>query len=204
MRNLLTKPSLISRSTILTAVLISMLVATGCHSVRSGQLPGTALTSDQTAALTQALQLMRSHGLVDEGALGQKLLAEGIWRAATTDDKYIGGAEKAGDTPFAYTLSPGHNPVAIVLAARFFDQATPLGQAAVMIHEMGHYKAYVKNGRSVEYDGYKAEYDSYPRLGLSDKDGLVYFSMLDGTAEYVVPRDKTYAKRSDLKQFLSN
>ena len=65
-------------------------------------------------------------------------------------------------------------------------------------------KKLVEIGVMPNMDVAKAEYDSYPRLGLSDKDGLVYFSMLDGTAEYVVPRDKTYAKRSDLKQFLSN
>jgi hypothetical protein len=73
-----------------------------------------------------------------------------------------------------------------------------------MVHELGHYKAYVKSGRSDEFDGYKAEYDSRHKLGLSEKDGLVYFAMLDGTAEYVAPRDKGYAANPDLKQFLTN
>jgi len=187
----------------LTLMVVVFLTA-GCHAANSGNVPGTALTVDQTAAVTQALALIRSHGITLDAELGQKLLNLGIWRAATPDDIYIAGAEKAGDTPFAYTLSPGHHPIAIVLADRFFSQATPLGRAAVMIHEMGHYKAYVKSGKSTEYDGYKEEYDNYPRLGLSESDGLVYFSMLDGTAEYVVPIDKRYAKRPDLQQFLTN
>jgi hypothetical protein len=147
---------------------------------------------------------MQARGITSDADLGNKLLKAGIWRAALPDDKYIAGAEKSGDTPFAYTLSPGRKPVAIVLASRFFNTATAVGQAAVMIHEMGHYKAYVRSGASTEYDGYKEEYDNYPRLGLSEADGLVYFSMLDGTAEYVVPRDKSYSSRPDLKQFLTN
>jgi len=167
-------------------------------------VPGTALNKQQTAIVTDALQLMRSRGITGDAELGAKLLGHGLWRAAAPDDIYIGQAEKAGDTPFAYTLSPGKKPIAIILASRFFDQTTSLGRAALLIHEMGHYKAYVKIGFSDEYDGYKEEYDNYPKLGLSEKDGLVYFAMLDGTAEYVAPRDKSYAANPDLKQFLTN
>jgi hypothetical protein len=166
--------------------------------------PGLTLTAPQTAALTKALTIMSSRRIVRDANLGSMLLAQGIWRAATRTDIYIAAAEKSGDTPFAYTLSSGHKPSAIILAGRFFGGTTDLGRAAIMIHEMGHYMAYVRTGRSNEYDGYKAEYDSYPRLGLSENDGLVYFSMLDGTAEYVVPRDHRYATRPDLAQFLTN
>ena len=174
-----------------------------CRSDSSAQV-GRPLTTAELTQINASLSLMRTAGLGTQANDGQKLLQLGMWRAASPDDAYIAEAQKAGGTPYAYTLSPGHQPTAIVLADRFFTETTPLGRAAVMIHEIGHYKAYVKSGRSDEYDGYKAEYDTYPQLGLSEKDGLVYFAMLDGTAEYVVPRDKSYAKRPDLQQFLTN
>ena len=166
--------------------------------------PGTPLTQQQHLTVQDAINAMKSSGLLEDSLLASTLLRDGIWRAASTDDPYIGGAEKSGDTPFAYTLSPGHKPIAIVFAARFFNSTTQLARAAVMIHEIGHYKAYVKTGRSDEYDGYKEEYDNYRKLGLSEKDGLVYFAMLDGTAQYVVPRVRSYASHPDLAQFMTN
>jgi hypothetical protein len=182
--------------------LLAMLVT--CSVALADKVPGTDLTPQQRTVVVSALQLIQSRGLTADAELGQRLLKRGVWRAALPDDIYITGAEKAGDTPFAYTLSPGYKPVAIVLAARFFTETTAIGRAALMVHELGHYKAYVKSGRSDEFDGYKAEYDSRHKLGLSEKDGLVYFAMLDGTAEYVAPRDKGYAANPDLKQFLTN
>jgi hypothetical protein len=155
------------------------------------------------STVENALRRIKSRGIIADANLGERLLKQGIWRAASPTDVYINQAEKAGDTPFAYTLSPGKKPIAIVLAGRFFTDATPLGQAALMIHELGHYQAYVLVGRSDEYDGYKPEYDLHTQLGLTEKDGLVYFSMLDGVVEYVVPRAPNYATKPDVKQFMT-
>jgi hypothetical protein len=147
---------------------------------------------------------MRTQGLKAQADLALKLEKQGIWRAASPSDLYITEAELQGDTPYAYTLSPGFHPIAIVLAKRFFDEATPTGRAAVMIHEMGHYSAYIKFGRSTEYDGYKVEYDTHAKLSLTERDGLVYFSMLDGVDQYVVPRDPKYKNYADIRQFDTN
>jgi hypothetical protein len=166
--------------------------------------PGNTLTPEQISALNASITIMTLRGLIADANYAEHLQKVGMWRSAAADDIYIAQAEKGGDTPYAYTLSPGHVPIAIELAARFFNEATPTGRAAVMIHEMAHYRAYVLTGHSDEFDGYKAEYDSSRQLGLSERDGLVYFSMLDGTAEYVVPREPSYKNNADLQQFLSN
>lgn len=164
--------------------------------------------SDRPLSATEAQQvqtsitIMQKQGLKDDEKLATSLLKTGIWRAATPDDLYMKGAEAQGDTPFAYTLSDGRHPSAIVLASRFFTDTTDTGRAAIMIHEMGHYRAYEAHGQSTEYDGYKAEYDKSKQLGLSEKDGLVYFGMLDGVVEYVVPIDKSYAKQANVKAYM--
>jgi len=172
--------------------------------VISAPSSSTALSTSQTAQLQSEIVMMKKAGLNDDSKLAARLLAQGIWQASAPDDAYLKGAEADGDTPFAYTLSSGHHPSAIVLAPRFFTDATDIGRAAFMIHEMGHYRAYVATGKSTEFDGYKAEYDKAKQIGLSDKDGIVYFGMLDGVGEYVVPIDKSYANKPDIKAYLND
>ena len=163
-----------------------------------------ALPEGEDGAIQSATTLMRQRKLAPEAALAVQIERRGQWRAATADDPYLKQAEQGGDTPFAYTLADGHHPTAIVLAPRFFSDTTPTARAALMIHEMAHYQAYVKSGRSDEFDGYKAEYDAHDTLGLGEGDGLTYFAMLDGVVEYVVPRDPSYKKRPDVKGYMES
>ena len=144
---------------------------------------------------------MQHKGLTKFSALASRLDRNGKWRAATASDPYLAESENAGDTPFAYTLpdeAHPHVPIAIILAPRFFTDADPVAQAALMIHEMGHWQAFVKNGSSTEYDGYKTEFDNHKAIGLSEQDGLTYFAMLDGVEQNVVPRDESYAKLPEI------
>jgi hypothetical protein len=66
---------------------------------------------------------------------------------------------------------------------------------------MGHWKAFVKTGKSTEYDGYKTEFDNRKKIGLSERDGLTYFMMLDGVEQNVVPIDKKYAKYPEIVSY---
>jgi hypothetical protein len=161
------------------------------------------LSDSEAAQVRTSIGILHKQRLSDDEKLASTLLKSGTWKAATPQDVYMKSAESQGDTPFAYTLSNGHHPSAIVLASRFFTDTTDTGRAAIMIHEMGHYRAYVAHGQSTEYDGYKAEYDKSKKLGLSERDGLVYFGMLDGVEEYVVPIDKSYAQYPDVKAYIN-
>lgn len=163
-----------------------------------------ALTSREEDAVQAAAVLLRQRKLAPEAALAKQIGRRGQWRAASPDDRYLKLAEQGGDTPFAYTLASGHRPTVIVLAPRFFSDTTPPARAALMIHEMAHYEAYVRAGRSDEFDGYRAEYDTHDKLGLGEGDGLTYFAMLDGVVEYVVPRDPSYKKRPDVKGYMES
>lgn len=160
------------------------------------------LSASETATVRAAVARMRQATLTDEAALAETLTAAGIWRAATVSDPYLKQAEASGGTPYAYTLADGKVVQAVVLAPRFFTEATRNGRAALMIHEMGHYRAYVATGKSDEFDGYKREYDTHGQLGLGETDSLVYFSMLDGVVEYVVPRLPAYKAKADVKAFI--
>ena len=164
---------------------------------------GQPLTSDQQKLVDDAVARMQAVGLVDDARLAKDLLAKKIWKAATVDDQYLKDSEKAGFTPYAYTLSDGKQPSAIVLGPRYFTEATPNGRSALMIHELGHYRAYVATGKSDETDGYKVEYDTHAKLGLTESDGLVYFSMLDGVEEYVVPKFPVYKTYADVKAYMN-
>jgi hypothetical protein len=149
---------------------------------------------------------MRSKGLSSWADQADSLLKKGRWKAALGNDPYIAGAEKAGDTPYAYTLPDDkhpHSPVEIVLAARFFSEADPTAKAALMVHEMGHWRAFVATGKSDEYDGYKAEYDTHKQLGFGETDGVPYFAMLDGATQYVVPRAPQYKNFPDIKDYIA-
>lgn len=202
-----------NHSPIVVAIAASMAVAfsiatlAGCRAGNSAAsttpVIGQPLAADQEKAVEDAAKLMASRGLADDAVLTNQLLAKGIWKAARPDDPYMKASEKSGDTPYAYTLSDGKHPSAIVLASRFFTEATPTGRAAVMVHELGHYRAYVATGKSDETDGYKAEYDKHAKLGLTQDDGLVYFSMLDGVQEYVVPKYPAYKNYPDVKQYMT-
>ena len=162
-----------------------------------------ALYLAESASVRKAADLMARRGLTSEARLALQLLLSGIWRAATPEDGYLATSERQGNTPYAYTLSSGKHPSAIVLAPRFFTETSPTARAALLIHEMGHYQAYVRTGHSDEYDGYKPEYDTHIRLGLGETDSLPYFSMLDGVVEYVVPRDKSYKTKAEVQAYIT-
>lgn len=201
---LMKKPGL----TLIIAIVVAACLAgitLGALSIKQALVPDRSdlsLTTAQKTTVQSALALMRQRGLSAEAALGTNLLRQGKWRASSSHDAYIAQSERSGDTPYAYTLAEGKHIEAIVLAPRFFTETTPTGRAALMIHEMGHVRAYQKSGQSTEYDGYKEEYDTHVQLGLTDADGLVYWSMLDGTAEYVVPRDPSDKNRPDVQDYL--
>jgi len=161
------------------------------------------LTAAQTTALRAAITLLRKRGLAGDASLAAALLQQGKWHAAGPDDPSLAQAEHAGGTPYAYTLADGKKIVAVVLAPRFFGEATPTARAALMVHEMGHVRAYLKTGRSDEYDGYRREYDTHAQLGLTARDGLPYWAMLDGVTQYVLPRAPAYKSRPDVKAFLA-
>src|SRR3569833_159438 len=178
---------------ILLPIFLLLPWSTGCRpgsadDPKEPKIVGQPLTDDQVKPLQATFGKMAEVGLKDDAALGKELLDKHILKAATPDDVYLKGSEKEGNTPYAYTLSDGKQPSAMVLAPRFFTEATPLGRCALLIHEFGHYRAYVATGKSDEVDGYKVEYDKHKQLGLTQDDGLVYFSMLDGVVEYVVPK----------------
>jgi hypothetical protein len=139
---------------VMTAACMSTLMLSGCRQGDSAGSDnvGQPLTADQEKAVRDAANLMAAHGLADDANLTKSLLDKHIWKAAADHDKYLADSEKAGFTPYAYTLSDGKHPSAIVLAPRFFTEATPTGRAALMIHELGHYKAYVATGKSDETD----------------------------------------------------
>jgi hypothetical protein len=195
----------------IAAALLLTMVSAGCRqgSADGGSKPseptavGQPLTNDQTTVVDKAIGLMASTGLSSDSMLGIDLMNKHIIKAATPDDVYMKGSEKAGDTPYAYTLSDGKQPSTIVLAPRFFTEATDIGRAALLVHEFGHYRAYVATGKSDEVDGYKVEYDKHKQLGLTEADGLVYFSMLDGVVEYVVPKYPKYKDFADVKAYNS-
>jgi len=193
------------------AALLLMMPSTGCRQGAANdgsasaepKIVGQPLASDELQSVQAAIDKMASVGLSDDAKLGNELLGKHIVKAATPDDVYLKGSEKEGNTPYAYTLSDGKQPSAIVLAPRFFTEATPTGRAALLIHEFGHYRAYVATGKSDEVDGYKVEYDEHNQLGLTETDGLVYFSMLDGVVEYVIAKYPKYKGYADVKAYNS-
>lgn len=178
----------------------------GCRSAEpdASQI-GQPLTSAQAKTVSDAIALMRKKGLGTWADQAATLNKAGQWKAAKPDDPYLAASEKAGDTPFAYTLPDDkhpHSPIEIVLAPRFFTDADPTAEAALMIHEMGHWRAFVKNGSSTEYDGYKTEYDTHKQLGFGEDDGLAYWAMLDGVVQYVVPKAPAYKNYPDVKSYI--
>ncbi|MCW3062494.1 MAG: hypothetical protein JWQ02_4315 [Capsulimonas sp.] len=187
-----------------TASAIVAVCGPGCASKsHSAAQMGRPMTATERAMVTKAAELMAKKGLKEEATLTTSLLGKGIWRSATDTDIYMKQAEQDGGTPYAYTLSEGKNPSAIVLAPRFFNETTETARASLMLHELGHYRVYVKTGRSDETDGYKAQYDENKKLGMGEESSLPYFAMLDGVVEYVVPKYPEYKNFSDVKGYMN-
>jgi len=170
---------------------------------KRSQPPGQPLSADERKVVNSSAAYMNDHGLKHFATLAEQLENSGIWMRALPDDRYLRGAEQNGDTPYAYTLSSGKHPSGIVFAPRFFTESlSDASRASLMIHEMGHYEAYVATGKSDEYDGYKTQYDASTKLKLTETEGITYFMMLDGVEQYVVPRDATYALKPNVKEYI--
>jgi len=104
-----------------------------CAAICAQPMPGVTLTMPQKAAAIAAVKLMDTAKLFDLEKLANKLLATGQIRYANSDDPWLAAAEKAADTPYAYTLpdpAAPKGPTAIVLAPRYFD-TTPRAQTAL-------------------------------------------------------------------------
>ncbi len=184
-------------------VLLATLLSVGWAAVGAcaQTLPGRAATADEARTINEASALIHTKKVVPYDALCGQLIAQGRIRPAVADDPWLKEAEASGGTPFAYTMPDDahpHQPLAIVLAPRFFTATTPAARGSILVHELGHWMAFVKRGSSTEYDGYKAEFDTHKQIGLTDTGGLTYYMMCDGVVEYVVPRDKTYAKDPEI------
>ena len=193
------------RGVLLSLSLLIVVAGIGAAAVKlkGGREPGHPLSAGERKTLDADAAYMNAHGLNHFGALAKQLADSGIWMDANDGDRYLRGAEQNGDTPYAYTLSGGKHPSAIVLAPRFFaENLSDASRASLMIHEMGHYEAYVATGKSDEYDGYKTQYDTSAKLGLTEADGITYFMMLDGVEQYVVPRDASYAQKPNVKEYI--
>jgi hypothetical protein len=185
-------------------ILAYAFIMTSC-AAKNAPPAGQPLTSTQHDAVKSALAKMQSSGLTSYAKLGNELDSQGKWMFASPNDPYIAQSQKSGDTPFAYTLPDSAHPkqpVAIVLAPRFFTDADPTAQAALMVHELGHWMAFQRKGSSTEYDGYKTEFDTHKQLGLTEADNPIYIYMLDGVSEYVVPVDKSYAKQPEVAAYI--
>jgi hypothetical protein len=176
--------------------------AAGMASHLGSSQAGRPLTTEERKTVMEAIGVMAVHGLPDQAKLADDLLTRHMWRAALPNDEYLAVSEKQGYTPYAYTLSDGKHPNAIVLGPKYFKEADTVGRASLMLHEMGHYMAYIRTGRSDEVDGYKAQYDTHTKIGLSERDGLVYFSMLDGVEQYVIAKYPKYAQFPDVKAYI--
>lgn len=186
-------------------VLVSVIAGCGwaAGALKHNGPAGKPLSPDEQSVLSDCAKYMDQHDLAHYSSLARSLMSRGIWLHAAPDDRFLKASEQNGDTPYAYTLSGGKHPSAIVLAPRFFTESlTTASRASLMIHEMGHYEAYVATGKSDEYDGYKTQYDAAHKLGLSEKDGLIYFMMLDGVTQYVVPRDPSYGRKADVQEYV--
>ena len=196
-----------STRALLIVFVLFALFAGGCVSrATDPSRIGQPLTSAEDKQVTGAIALIRQKGLASWADQATTLEKAGKWKAAKPDDPYLAASEKAGDTPFAYTLPDDkhpHVPIEVVLAPRFFTDADTTAEAALMIHEMGHWRAFVANGSSTEYDGYKTEYDTHKQLGFGEDDGLAYWAMLDGVEQYVVPRAPAYKNYPDVKAYIA-
>ena len=187
---------------IIALALLSISIASSSQDAPAGRV----LSPDESTKVRATVRIMADAKLSALSTLAAALLSSGKIFAAAKDDPWFASAESSGDTPYAYTMpdsSHPRQPTAIVLAPRYFA-ATPRAQAALLIHELGHWQAFRARGSSTEFDGYKLEYDTASRIGLTERDGLTYFAMLDGVVQYVVPRAPAYAKRADVAEYIKS
>ncbi len=174
-------------------------------------LPGRCPTKAEAAAVLNATKYLYERKANAWANLIRLIDKAGKIRVGTDDDTYFAQETKNGDTPYAYTLPTEPTlarpfgpqfPVAIVLAPKWFDTSLR-SRASLLVHEAGHWKAYLVKGLSDEYDGYKAQYDANPLIGLDQSDSLPYFCMLDGVAENVVKRAPEYGKKPDVADYIA-
>ncbi|HEY3331210.1 MAG TPA: hypothetical protein VGK19_14370 [Capsulimonadaceae bacterium] len=196
------------------AVVVAIALFIGCDTCYSARapLPGRPLNANERASIAAAVMLLTERDCKEWARAVIELQRGASVRVALPQDIYIATEEKNDGTPYAYTLpdeSPRKRgaksvrPIAIVLAPRFFT-ATPASQAALLVHECAHWRAYLIRGASDEYDGYKAEYDAAMKIGLDESDGLPYFSLIDGVVENVIKRNPEYRDKANVKAYMAN
>lgn len=185
-----------------TLILLSAIILIDTNS-------GEPVSPKQRIMVLQAVQYMREKHLYADAELVESVERSGGLRKSKFFDFLAEqSVENKGDFDF-HAYAPVLSRNRIFLGADF-DILGPAGRASVLVHEAEHlrrHRARFLRGfprGADESDAYLYQYSTYRKLHLTPlaPDSLVYWDMMIGIQDYVIPRHPKYAERPDIRESL--
>lgn len=171
---------------------------------------GETLSASQTSDVQQSIDLLYECGLRPDAGLAVSLIETDSFRASRFFNWLSDLSQSQGGSFGFYAYTPVLSRRLVFLGPSFWAQNTE-GRASIAVHELAHIRRHrVRSMRgfprsSDEASAYRYQYHRYPEIGIDSVgvDGEVYWDMMLGIREYVIPERPQYAKREDIARALS-
>lgn len=167
---------------------------------------GESVRREQQVMVSDAIALIRSRGLVSDARLLEEIQSAGKFRSSWVLNRIARfSRESDGDFGF-HAFTPVLSRTRIFLGQDFCSIG-PEARASILVHEAQHIRRHQRRflrgipREEDESEAYYHQYKTYPLLGLHEEcSSQVYWDMMIGIQQFVVPRKPDIAKRLDVRR----
>lgn len=168
---------------------------------------GHRVSSGDASMVSRAIAHIAASGLKEDTKLLKRIQKNKGIRQSYFYNYLVSRAERSGRDFSFYAFTPILSRSKIFLGDGF-QSAETAGRSSVLIHEGMHIKWHSERlwrgfpRRVDEAHAYAHQYDTHKEIALCayGGDGTVYWDMMIGIREYVLPISPRYAKMEDIHQ----
>lgn len=170
---------------------------------------GDVVTPADATEIRRVITVLEESDLPSDAMMARSILKSDGYRRSRFFDWLNHLSETRGSGFGFYAYTPVLSKHLIFLGENYWRQDNE-GRASVTVHELAHLRRHRDHGarglsrRADEYGAYSYQYLTYPRIGIDPqiKGSDVYWDMMYGIRDYVVPVSPEYAKREDIAHAL--
>jgi len=167
---------------------------------------GTRISPDEEALIIRAANYLESKHLTTDSKTIRRMVAEKNFRESNAYSVFF-NRKGYGSTAYSYyAYTPVLSRTKIFIGESFWEVGT-VGRSSVLLHELQHIR---RHRRRVlrgfprapdEAEAYCRQYETHTTIGLPSYgiDGVVYWYMMIGIREYVLPLHPKYANEAEIR-----
>gem|GEM_PF-3716825 len=170
---------------------------------------GSGLATSESSAVADMIAVLDDSGLRSDAHMARSVLRSSRFRKSRFFDWLNAFSEARGYDFAFYAYTPILSSRRVFLGDNYWRQDA-YGRASVTVHELAHVRRHERRAMrgiprsSDEVEAYRYQYQTYRAIGIGSY-GIgsdVYWDMMYGIRDYVVPAYPEYAERKDVAEAL--